>query len=783
MMPGIAAALRRVRGAGGRRNSVDRAAVPVLRGSAFHAARFEMPRGGICPVWLRLNIQSAGIVAVAVLSAFGVLPVSDGAAAAVSIVPAPQQLTQYDYTVTLDTTWRILVSAGDPDAVFAAQQLRGYLHDQLEIVATSYMFTGNRERCIVLDSAAGGLSGRAPSAETLARLGRQGYLLEVFPAAIVITAQAAPGIFYGVQSLRQLLRASRPASWSVPGLRIVDYPSLPLRGIHLLGLSGTLQEMRKKIDFLSHLKINAAIISEDSFWELEKDTLVPGTRNKFVLQELFAYARQRHIEPISELQSFGIAVALLRKDPHAGEGVWIRDEPFVWRDDFAVPQRAADIPLKNAGFELAGRGCFPSGWQVRGKPGQADWRRDTSTARSGHSSMTLSVSAPFARPSKELCFPDIAVEPEALYQLRCYAKKKTVAVGADRDFAVRVSQIDAAGNVLAAHYLPLQYAQDSWSALDLNFQTLPAAVSVQISAACTQGSGTVWLDDFSLRCLDGALINVVRTEASDICVTDQNKTVVYEEGRDYRVLNGELRHAYGVSHNRPTRVMRLPQGRIDPGQVVLISYDCIVPFHPAEWMTPYCPSEPRTYAVFSGVLRDVIGALRPRYVSIGHDDIFGMCRDSRCRKRNLSPAALLAEDVQGLVSCVRQIDPAVRVMMWDDMLNPWHTGGVPDFQVSYSGAPGATGGALDLVPPDVILLSWWYDAQDLQKKMEKTPALYAAKSFEYLGAGWKEESLQLWARKVEGQPACRGLLVTTWDGWDNNNAGIRALAEHGWSAR
>src|SRR5262245_48202320 len=67
----------------------------------------------------------------------------------------------------------------------------------------------------------------------------EGYELAVDPQRIQITASGAAGLFYGVQTLRQLLpasveyRAARPHALTVPAVRIADRPRFAWRGAML----------------------------------------------------------------------------------------------------------------------------------------------------------------------------------------------------------------------------------------------------------------------------------------------------------------------------------------------------------------------------------------------------------------------------------------------------------------------------------------------------------------------------------------------------------------------
>jgi len=197
---------------------------------------------------------------------------------------------------------------------------------------------------------------------------------------------------------------------------------------------------------------------------------------------------------------------------------------------------------------------------------------------------------------------------------------------------------------------------------------------------------------------------------------------------------------------------------------------------------PYCPSSERTYKIMSSALEGVIETLHPRYISIGHDEIFGINRDSRCKKRNLSNAEILSGDINKLYDCIKNIDPDVKVMMWDDMLNPWHNGGLEDMQVQFGGEAGKTSEAIETIPSDIILLVWWYESADKFGKMKNSPDYFESKGFDYLVAAYKDKkNIKDWSELIKNRPVCAGLITTTWDGWNKNIDGIKFTAETGWN--
>src|SRR5512146_3290758 len=99
----------------------------------------------------------------------------------------------------------------------------------------------------------------------LASLGPEGYRLTVAPAGVMIEASATAGVFYGIQSLRQLLpvtveerRHVEQTDWDVPAQVITDQSRFPWRGFmldegrHFQGMETVLQTL----DLLALQKLN-----------------------------------------------------------------------------------------------------------------------------------------------------------------------------------------------------------------------------------------------------------------------------------------------------------------------------------------------------------------------------------------------------------------------------------------------------------------------------------------------------------------------------------------------
>ena len=107
-------------------------------------------------------------------------------------------------------------------------------------------------------------------------LGDEGYLLKIEKNKIYITAHTTAGVFYGVQSLRQLL-GGNPAPLEVPMLTIRDWPSLAFRCIMddiSRGPIPTKAYMKMQIRRYAAMKINNMSFYRYIFYRLRKQKRV-----------------------------------------------------------------------------------------------------------------------------------------------------------------------------------------------------------------------------------------------------------------------------------------------------------------------------------------------------------------------------------------------------------------------------------------------------------------------------------------------------------------------------
>lgn len=144
----------------------------------------------------------------------------------------------------------------------------------------------------------------------------EGYVLEVNGKGVTVTARTEAGLFYGCQTLEQLLEDSRDFGREIPQMKITDYPAIAYRAVHL-DTKHHLDRMEyyyRMVDRLARYKVNAII------WELEDklrftrrpEVAAPNAISKQEMQALCRYAKERNVEISPLVQGLGHAGFILK---------------------------------------------------------------------------------------------------------------------------------------------------------------------------------------------------------------------------------------------------------------------------------------------------------------------------------------------------------------------------------------------------------------------------------------------------------------------------------------
>ncbi len=275
-------------------------------------------------------------------------PVAAAGRATIAVIPQPVKLTPRPGRFQLTAGTVIWTDA--PSAQIG-RQLARYLEP-----ATGYTF--------VVRS-----GGSAPSGaivlrrdRALRRLGTEGYTLDVSSGGIMARAPELAGLFYAVQTIRQLLPPEifreapiTEVAWRIPAVSIEDHPRFAWRGAHLdVGRHFMPKEFVKKyIDLLALHKLNTFHwhLTEDQGWRIQirkyprlteigawrsesligrqsgqRDTIQwsfdgephGGFYSQDDAREIVAYAKARFITVVPEIEMPGHALAAIAAYPELG---------------------------------------------------------------------------------------------------------------------------------------------------------------------------------------------------------------------------------------------------------------------------------------------------------------------------------------------------------------------------------------------------------------------------------------------------------------------------------
>ncbi len=154
-------------------------------------------------------------------------------------------------------------------------------------------------------------------------VGDQGYVLDVQPGAVVVAGKDGAGLFYGAQTLRQLVVPAGQEA-RILGIQARDWPALQYRGTQVdlsRGPVPKLSYLKKIVRTIAQFKMNQLYMyMEDSFrlqgqplWGILSDTLSRSDWNNLV-----AYAALYHVEIVPSTEACGHMHKVLRFEQYSG---------------------------------------------------------------------------------------------------------------------------------------------------------------------------------------------------------------------------------------------------------------------------------------------------------------------------------------------------------------------------------------------------------------------------------------------------------------------------------
>ncbi len=257
----------------------------------------------------------------------------------VQIIPQPSSLTNMEGVFSIEAQTRILINSDSPEM----HKVTANLSQRLESfygIKNKILFSGAPEKKSIFIKLNTGLS-----------ISKEAYHLTVSPKGVVLESPSANGLFYGIQSLLQLMPPIKQklSEVVIPSVEIKDSPRFAWRGLHLdVGRHFMPKEfVLKFIDYMAIHKFNTFHwhLTEDQGWRIEikkyprltevgsirKETLVGHYGSKtydgtptggFYTQEdvkqIVAYAADRFITVVPEIEMPGHSLGALTAYPELG---------------------------------------------------------------------------------------------------------------------------------------------------------------------------------------------------------------------------------------------------------------------------------------------------------------------------------------------------------------------------------------------------------------------------------------------------------------------------------
>ncbi len=220
------------------------------------------------------------------------------------LVPMPKQIELLDGTFSLDRPLILEVpkQAAGVTARAIADEFR-----RAKLPVPQVRQTDSADPRFSLFS---GTAGSMPLPKLRSEPTSEDYTLRIAPGGITCGAADWPGLFYGVQTICQLIRANRRDN-ALPCLTVSDWPSLRWRCFQddmTRGPSSTLATLKQHVELGSALKMNLFTYYMEYQFAFKKHPVIGpenGSLEPDDLRALVEYAKEYHTDVLGNQQSFG----------------------------------------------------------------------------------------------------------------------------------------------------------------------------------------------------------------------------------------------------------------------------------------------------------------------------------------------------------------------------------------------------------------------------------------------------------------------------------------------
>lgn len=217
-----------------------------------------------------------------------------------SVVPTPRNVVLTPEDLELSSSWRLdgrSLNGNDIAVVTLAQKLQSSYGIALQ--------TAGPQKQVVRLRVQEGAVALPPGTEI--GIAEQAYYLKLAPELIEITGNGHAGLFYGVQTLLQLIKSEPNGQLLLPVAEIKDWPTFQLRSLHwdTKHHQDRMETLKRYLDWSAHFKVNMIGFELEDKFEYPSHPIIgaPGAFTTEQLQEVVDYGLERFIQVVPTIQS------------------------------------------------------------------------------------------------------------------------------------------------------------------------------------------------------------------------------------------------------------------------------------------------------------------------------------------------------------------------------------------------------------------------------------------------------------------------------------------------
>ncbi|MCX6155539.1 MAG: T9SS type A sorting domain-containing protein [Candidatus Kapabacteria bacterium] len=599
--------------------------------------------------------------------------------------------------------------------------------------------------------------------------GAEGYILDVSNSFMIIAGCDATGLHNGLMTASQLISGTK-ADVSIVYCRIIDVPEYPERWYYwptnFLPAANS-ANTRAEASIASKFKLNGVLLTDSKF---SFSSFMPKYYSDSV-SSFGLFSKQNYLKIAMACMSFGYSNDILFNDPNYATGLPVKNQRFIIKADTAclIPSSAATI--KNGDFENHNGNNFPN-FAYIDDPGSKSFA-DNQIFFSGATSVRFDLDpAKYTTNNNYRVVSRTICSPFKLYHV--HANVRTESLQADEGPRV---------TIIGNHNPSLNYCnvnvpwdtKGAWQEVDITFNSLNSdTINVYIGIWGGR-SGKIWWDNFTLT--EVPFVNTLRRDGTPLTVDNPLRNGFSPiEGKDYSSFQDPLmgnipwNGCYTSWHNPPTFKI-IKGGQIANGDSLNISYYHAVIIYDGQVAASM--SEPKLYDIVDKQLGLIDSLLQTNTFFMSHDELRTMNWDFGDQNLKMTPAQILAYNVNKCTEIIYKYKPNADIWVWSDMFDEFHNAVKKDYYL----VNGDLTGSANLISNKIGIGNW----NGQPTLVDSSLKFFSSKGFRQIAAVYydaDENQIRQWKQWTKNVPGFKGMIYTT---WTNNYSKMEPFSEYAWN--